>query len=69
MLKLIRSQVTSDFLTKDGLWTDDVKKADSFDDVFSAQEAKRRLQLENVEFYYLFEEAPNPRYDFSVPLP
>ena len=68
--KLIRSKATKSFLTKDGLWTNNVENAAHFHDRSLALAAARKFHLseEEVELYYLFNEHTPTQYDFTLPL-
>ena len=68
MRKLIRSAETKAFLTSDGVWTHDIKKARPFPTSKAAQTAVHELQLETVELYYSFDETHHSQWDFVLPL-
>ena len=68
MRKLIRSRTTGLFLTKESTWTNDVRQAEDYRGQAWPLAIARRLQLEKAEFYYLFGNEVNSRFNFAVRL-
>ncbi len=54
MKKLIRSQITKAFLTKEEQWTTDPHEAWTFETDEEALAVAQRLQLQNFELWYSF---------------
>lgn len=66
MRRLLRSKANRAFLTKDGVWTRDLRQAWEFKETDEWLSAA--LDLKDVELYYSFDEnLPSP-LDFTVPL-
>ncbi len=57
MKKLIRSQITKQFLTNDEEWTADPQKAWRFETDEEAIAIVNKLQLQNVELWYCFDDS------------
>jgi hypothetical protein len=68
MRKLIRSKATKAFLTADGHWTRQLRRAGEFPDLLQSLAAIAHFDLRNVELYYLFNGRTTSEYDFTIPL-
>ncbi len=65
MKKLVRHRVTKAFLTKEGAWTEDIGQARQFLSHLEARDEARRLGLNEVEFYFYFDDMHTRHFDFS----
>ncbi len=68
MNKLIRHRATRAFLTKDGGWTHQPRKARALTGIHEAMALRDHLKLSNIELYYCTGDQPDPLSDFSVPI-
>jgi hypothetical protein len=62
------SQSDGQFLAFDGGWTPDVRKARAFSFLTEATEAVRKLNLHDVELYYLCNPEARSPWDVVIPL-